>query len=95
MVSLAALAVFAVVGIVFALAFALVVGALKLVFKVALLPFALVGGLLKVILGVVACVVVLVVGLVAAPLLLALVAVIGIPLAMIGGLFWMGSAVFG
>lgn len=65
MVTLSFLAVLVAVGLVFALAFTLIAGAVKLVFKVALLPFALAGGLLKVVFALVVGVVLLV----AAPVL--------------------------
>ncbi len=73
------------VGVVVVLAAALVVGILKLFFKLLVLPFALLGGLLKfVVVGTVGLVAVLVLG----PILLGLLLALLLPLVLFGLAVW-------
>jgi hypothetical protein len=90
MFGLAALFTLFAVGMGLLLVFALVVGIVKLVFRVALLPVALGIGLVKlIVLPIVALVLLFVVG----PVLLAVGAVVLVPLLLLGGLLalaWAG-----
>jgi hypothetical protein len=74
-------------------AFILLAGLFKLVFKVALLPVALVGGALKLVLLVVGAVVGLVLMVVVGPVLLMVAAMVLVPLALFGGLAWAAISV--
>lgn len=69
-------------------AFALIAGLVKLVFKVALLPVVLVFGVLKLALLAVGALIGLVLMVVVGPVLLVVGAMILLPLALIGGLAW-------
>jgi hypothetical protein len=69
-------------------AFALIAGLFKLVFKVALLPVTLAFVALKVVLAIVAVVVGLVVLMAVGPVLVVVALVAGVPLLLLGGLAW-------
>ena len=92
MLELIALIGIASVGLSLLAAFALLGLLFKVAFKILLLPFFLLGGLFKLAFSLIAFVVLLFLGIVAAPIILAVLLALSLPLLLVGGVVGLGWA---